>query len=216
MWCAVQSPVFYSQIQCSVAGNIAISSRNIAILIGWLLYQIATDANKLQFLRVDNLSRGRAQMSDAKHLIGLFCTSSQSGFIYKVTCFRIVLWTFEFCSWQFNAVAVRKNCNLFDKTRQDFIYTLLNNCVGCNLLEQSADQYCNIAWQYCNVARNGTPDLTVNDPIYLLVSKDHLHNTTSRIRLTFWHMKTTADALTIPVHQFVTSLHIFIQVYTSG
>jgi hypothetical protein len=163
-----------------------------------LQYWSADCSSKLQFLRVDNLSRGGAQMSDAKHLIGLFCTSSQSGFIYKVTCFRIILWTFEFCSWQFNAVAVRKNCNLFA------------------LLEQSAYQYCNIAWQYCNVARNGTSDLTVNDPIYLLVSKDHLHNATSRIRLTFWHMKTTADALTIPVHQFVTSLHICIQVYTSG
>ena len=28
---------FYSQIRCSIAGNIAILSRNIAILIGWLL-----------------------------------------------------------------------------------------------------------------------------------------------------------------------------------
>jgi hypothetical protein len=40
--------IVYSQIRCSVAGNIAILSRNIAILIGWLLLQIATDTNKLQ------------------------------------------------------------------------------------------------------------------------------------------------------------------------
>jgi hypothetical protein len=39
---------------------------------------------QIAILRVDNLSRGRAQMSDAQHLIGLFCASSQSGFIYKL------------------------------------------------------------------------------------------------------------------------------------
>ena len=39
---------FYSQTVCSLASNIAILSHNIAILIGRLLEQFATDANKLQ------------------------------------------------------------------------------------------------------------------------------------------------------------------------
>jgi hypothetical protein len=39
--------------------------------------------------------------------------------------------------------------------------------------------------------------------------KVHLHDTTSRIRLPFWRIKTTADA-TIPVHQFMAKYDIFI------
>ena len=122
-----------SQILCSIASKIAILSRNIDQLIA------LANCNRREQIAIltcwQFVERSRPNVN-AKHLIGLFCTSSQSSFIY--------LWTFEFCSWQFSTITVCKNSNLFASVAICY-----------------SNQLCNIAWQYCNVARNGTPDLTV-------------------------------------------------------
>ena len=85
-------------------------------------------------------------MSDAKHLIGLFCTSNQSGFIYKL--------------------ASKAYYDLMNFAVAGLILLLHIKIAICSRrlqfareISRSVLQYCVIILQY--VARNGTLDLIV-------------------------------------------------------
>jgi hypothetical protein len=78
-------------------------------------------------------------MSDAKHLIGLFCAGSQSEFIYKLACkpyYELLNFAFDgLILLPINNGSLRKVA-ICSRWLQ-FVH------VGCNLLEQSARFDCN-------------------------------------------------------------------------
>ena len=78
------NPMFHCRQHCNIVTQYCNNNRLIALANCNQPEQIAILHTVAIIGHVDNLSRGCAQMSDAKHLIRLFCTSSQSGFIYKL------------------------------------------------------------------------------------------------------------------------------------
>jgi hypothetical protein len=129
---------FYSQTGCSLASNIAILSRNIAILIGRLLWAICNRLEQIASWNSQTICKQSLWLDYKKK----GSTNPDAQTIWLASLFLIVQ-----SEALFTNLLWISTCNLFASV--------------ANCSEQSAYQNCNIAGQYCNVARKITSGLTV-------------------------------------------------------